>query len=234
MWRKKFSIFTSATRPYGLVDERRAGPSADMLGHGVARRTPAAGTSGRGAGCRASAARGSCGRTSRGRPATATPRSCRPGTASCRTPCARRTRCARNATSRNIAGRVDLRHEPVSSEVLQVHQAGNRQPAFDTGGRGTQTDLAAGFVEPDEEVEPRANPEIEQQEGRLERASPDELGLVGLPAVRGRHLDAAGAYRSLAGSGRRCGCLLCAAERERGIGRHELQPSDVAGRRTAV
>ena len=55
------------------------------------------------------------------------------------------------------------------------------------GGRGTQTRLAAGFVEADEEVEAGADPEVEEQEGDLHGA-PDELGLIGLPPHEG-HLD---------------------------------------------
>jgi len=62
-------------------------------------------------------------------------------------------------------------------EVLEVHEAGDGEPAFDAGGATEVVGVAVGFVETDPEIELEAEPGVEGEEGDLDGVA-DALGVV--------------------------------------------------------
>ena len=79
--------------------------------------------------------RGKLRRNVYGPASTDIPRACPPGTASCKTLCGTGTTSARNAMKRNSpAGWIVGHTGAVEQNVLQLHQPGDGQPAFDAGG----------------------------------------------------------------------------------------------------
>ena len=97
--------------------------------------------------------------------------------------------------SRNIAAGCSAGIEPVLEQVLQVHQAGDGQPALDARRAGTAQRRAAGLVEADEEVESRADPEVEQEERRLDAAAHELRPVAAPPGERLARPSGAGRRR---------------------------------------
>ncbi len=62
-------------------------------------------------------------------------------------------------------------------EVLEVHEAGDGEPAFDAGGAADVAGEAVGFVVADPEVELEAEPGVEGEEGDLDGVA-EALGVV--------------------------------------------------------
>ena len=62
-------------------------------------------------------------------------------------------------------------------EVLEVHEAGDGEPAFDAGGAAEVAGVAVGFEVADPEVELEAEPGVEGEEGDLDGVA-DALGVV--------------------------------------------------------
>src|SRR5215468_9020035 len=61
--------------------------------------------------------------------------------------------------------------------VFQVHQPGDGQPAFDASGPRYLRKRSTDFVLFNPEIEPSANPEVQEKEGSLEAAAVDS-GIV--------------------------------------------------------
>ena len=62
-------------------------------------------------------------------------------------------------------------------EILEVHEAGDGEPAFDAGGAAEVVGLAVGLEIADPEVELEAEPGVEGEEGDLDGVA-DALGVV--------------------------------------------------------
>ena len=62
-------------------------------------------------------------------------------------------------------------------EVLEVHEAGDGEPAFDTGGAVDVEAAAVGFVIANPEIKLQAEPGVESEEGDLDGVA-DALGVV--------------------------------------------------------
>jgi hypothetical protein len=74
-------------------------------------------------------------------------------------------------------GGVDSGDVVGGEEVLEVHEAGDGEPAFDAGGATEVMGLAIGFVIADPEVELEAEPGVEGEEGELDGVA-GTLGVV--------------------------------------------------------
>ena len=66
---------------------------------------------------------------------------------------------------------------------LEIHQGCDGQPAFDAWGPRGYTELAAGFVITDKEVELNADPDVQREKRELKPAA-GVLGVVGTGSER--------------------------------------------------